>query len=112
MTDYFNLAVELTRAEAAPTLAKLATKHLAIQRIANHEETMTDIATILKNTTPATDPAPRARIRRVMDECVGSDLSSWERFEFMPSIANRFVLTEKQEACLAKIEARVFEVEP
>lgn len=110
--DFFSLAVALTRAEAAPTLAKLATKHKAIQRIANHEETMPDIATILKNTSAATDTAPRARIRRIMDECVGSDLSSWEKNEFLPSVANRFVLTEKQERCLAAIEARVFEVEP
>ena len=32
--SYFDLAVALTRAEAAPTLAKLATKHQAIRRIA------------------------------------------------------------------------------
>lgn len=69
---------------------------------------VSDILTILKNTSAATDTAPRARIRRIMDECVGSDLSSWERFEFLPSAANRFVLTEKQEKCLASIEARVF----
>lgn len=110
--SFFQLAVNLTRAEAAPTLAKLATKHKAIQRIANYEETMPDIATILKNTSAATDTAPRARIRRVMNECVGSDLSSWEKNEFLPSVANRFVLTEKQEKCLAAIEARVFEVDP
>lgn len=59
-------------------------------------------------TSPATDTGPRARVRRILEECVGSDLSSWEKTEFFPSIANRFVLTEKQEACLAKIEARVF----
>lgn len=37
--NYFSLAVALTRAEAAPTLAKLAAKHLAIQQIAadSHE---------------------------------------------------------------------------
>lgn len=69
---------------------------------------MTDIATILKNTSAATDTAPRARIRRIVDECVGSDLSSWEKNEYLPSIANRFVLTEKQEKVLAGIEARVF----
>ena len=71
---------------------------------------MNDIATVLNRTSPATDTAPRARVRRILDECVGSDLSSWERHEFMPSIANRFVLTEKQEKCLAAIEARVFGV--
>ena len=68
---------------------------------------MTDIATILKNTSPATDTAPRARVRRILDECVGSDLSSFEKHELLPSFANRFVRTERQEACLAKIEARV-----
>lgn len=51
---------------------------------------------------------PRKRVDRIFEECVGSDLSSWERFEFLPSVANRFVLTEKQEKCLAKIEARIF----
>lgn len=110
--NYFALATALTRAEAAPTLAKLATKHKAIQRIANYEETMPDIATILKNTSAATDTAPRARVRRILDECVGSDLSSFEKHELLPSFANRFVLTEKQEKCLAAIEARVFEVDP
>lgn len=69
---------------------------------------MTDIATILKNTSPATDTVPRARIRRLVGECVGSDLSSFEKHELLPSFANRFVLTEKQEKCLAGIEARVF----
>lgn len=69
---------------------------------------MTDIATVLKNTSPATDTAPRARVRRILDEAVGRDLSSWERNEFLVSAANRFVLTEKQEKCLAAIEARVF----
>lgn len=69
---------------------------------------MTDIATVLKNTSPATDTAPRARIRKILAECVGSDLSSFEKHELLPSFANRFVLTEKQEKCLAGIEARVF----
>lgn len=69
---------------------------------------MTDIATILKNTSPATDTAPRARTRRLVGECVGSDLSSWEKNEFLPSIANRFVLTPNMEKVLAGIEARVF----
>lgn len=69
---------------------------------------MTDIATVLNRTSPATDTAPRARVRRILAECVGSDLSSWEKNEFLPSVANRFVLTEKQEKVLAGIEARVF----
>jgi hypothetical protein len=40
--DYFKLAVELTRAEAAPTLAKLAMKYRAIQRIAFRDEQTLD----------------------------------------------------------------------
>jgi len=69
---------------------------------------MTDIASVLNRTSPATDTAPRARVRRIVNECVGSDLSSFEKNELLPSFANRFVLTEKQEKCLAGIEARVF----
>lgn len=71
---------------------------------------LTDIATVLSRTSPATDTAPRARIRRLVAECVGSDLSSFEKHELLPSFANRFVLTEKQEKCLAAIEARVLGV--
>lgn len=59
-------------------------------------------------TSPATDTLPRARVRRILDECVGSDLSSWEKNEFLPSIANRFALTDRQERVLAGIEKRVF----
>ncbi len=64
--------------------------------------------TLSPTTSPATDTAPRARVRRILEEAVGRDLSSWERDKFLVSIANRFVLTEKQEKCLAGIEARVF----
>lgn len=59
------------------------------------------------STSPATDTGPRARVRKILDNCVGADLSSWEKFEFLPSVANRFVLTEKQEQILAGIEERV-----
>lgn len=51
---------------------------------------------------------PRKRVDRIFEECVGSDLDSWEHFTFLPSIARRFVLTENQEKRLAEIEARVF----
>ncbi len=51
---------------------------------------------------------PAKRVERILAEAVGSDLSSWTRFEFLPSIANRFVLTPKQEAKLSEIEASVF----
>lgn len=64
--------------------------------------------TLSPTTSPATDTAPRARVRRILDECVGSDLSSWEKHGFLPSVANRFVLTDKQEKVLAGIERRVF----
>ena len=70
---------------------------------------MSDLSHILSPTTsPATDTLPRKRVRRIVNEFVGSDLSSWEKYSFLPSIANRVVLTEKQEKVLAGIERRVF----
>ena len=51
---------------------------------------------------------PAERVKRITDEAVGRDLNSWERFEFLPSIAKRTVLTEKQEKILAQIEAKLF----
>lgn len=51
---------------------------------------------------------PIQRINKILEECVGSDLTSRERFEFFPSIKSRTTLTEKQEKVLAGIEARVF----
>lgn len=51
---------------------------------------------------------PAQRVERILAECVGSDLSSWEKHEFLPSIKQRATLTEKQEKVLAGIEARVF----
>lgn len=68
---------------------------------------MSDIIEILNRTSPATDTAPRARVRKLVAECAGSDLSSWERYEFLPSVVNRFVITEKQEKILADIEGRI-----
>ena len=52
--------------------------------------------------------SPADRIKRILEEAVGSDLSSWEKFEFLPSIKVRYTLTEKQEAVLADIEKRLF----
>ena len=52
--------------------------------------------------------SPAQRVERILAEAVGSDLSSWERFEFLPSVKQRATLTEKQEKVLAGIEARVF----
>ena len=51
---------------------------------------------------------PAERVKRITDEAVGRDLNSWERFEFLPSIAKRTVLTDKQEKILAQIEAKLF----
>ena len=52
---------------------------------------------------------PAQRVDRIMAEAVGRDLSSWEKFEFLPSIRQRWTLTEKQEKVLSGIERRLFE---
>jgi hypothetical protein len=54
---------------------------------------------------------PAQRVERILADAVGSDLSSWEKHEFMPSIKQRATLTEKQEKVLSGIEARVFGVD-
>lgn len=54
---------------------------------------------------------PAQRVQRILDEAVGSDLSSWEKFEFLPSIKERRALSEKQEKVLHGIEQRIFEEE-
>lgn len=51
---------------------------------------------------------PSDRVKRIFDEAVGSDLSSWEKFEFLPSIKERSILSEKQEKVLIAIEKRLF----
>ena len=51
---------------------------------------------------------PAQRVDKILAECVGSDLSSWEKHSFLPSIKQRATLTEKQEKVLAGIERRVF----
>lgn len=48
------------------------------------------------------------RVQRILEEAVGSDLSSWEKFEFLPSIKARTSLSEKQEKVLRGIESRIF----
>lgn len=45
---------------------------------------------------------------RIKAEAVGRDLSSFERFNFLPSIEKRSSLTDKQEKVLALIETRLF----
>lgn len=56
----------------------------------------------------ATAPTPAQRVERILAEAVGSDLSSWEKHQFLPSIRQRHTLSVKQEAKLAEIEGRVF----
>lgn len=51
---------------------------------------------------------PEQRVSRILAETVGSDLSSWEKHEFLLSIRQRSTLTEKQEKVLLGIEKRVF----
>jgi hypothetical protein len=56
-----------------------------------------------------TTETPYARVTRIEAEAVGRDLSSWEKHQFLPSIKQRAVLSDKQEKCLAQIEQRLFE---
>lgn len=51
---------------------------------------------------------PAQRVDRILAEAVGSDLSSWEKHEFLPSVRQRTTLSEKQEKVLASIESKVF----
>ena len=51
---------------------------------------------------------PAQRVDRILSEAVGSDLNSWEKHEFLPSVSQRATLSEKQEKALAQIEAKVF----
>lgn len=50
---------------------------------------------------------PANRVERILAEAVGSDLTSWEKHQFLPSVRQRTALTEKQEKILAEIEIRV-----
>jgi len=52
-------------------------------------------------------PEHVARIDRIFAEAVGRDLSSWERFTFLPSIRKQMRLTTKQANVLADIERRL-----
>lgn len=54
---------------------------------------------------------PAERVKAIKDEAVGSDLSSFEKFEFLPSVAMRTTLSDKQENILRGIEKRIFEEE-
>lgn len=39
---------------------------------------------------------PAKRVERILAEAVGSDLSSWEKFEFLPSVKQRTSLYLKK----------------
>ena len=51
---------------------------------------------------------PAQRVDRIMTEAVGSDLSSWERFDFIPSVKQSDTLTPRQDGVLRSIENKVF----
>jgi len=51
--------------------------------------------------------SPYKRVDRILAEAVGSDLTSWEKFEFLPNLRFRSTLTEKQEKILHEIELRI-----
>ena len=51
---------------------------------------------------------PAQRVARIEAEAVGRDLSSFERFNFLPSIAKFKTLSEKQEKVVKMIENRLF----
>ena len=54
------------------------------------------------------DQTPAQRVAAIMAEAVGSDLSSWEKFDFLPSIKQRTKLSERQEQTLKGIESKLF----
>lgn len=47
------------------------------------------------------------RVQAIFDEAVGSDLNSWEKFEFLPGIRNKRSLSDKEEKVLRQIERKV-----
>jgi len=49
----------------------------------------------------------KRRVDRILAEAVGSDLTSWERHQFLPSVAHQFDITEAQERVLSGIERRL-----
>ncbi len=51
---------------------------------------------------------PDQRVADILAEAVGSDLNSWEKHEFLPSVRSRQSLTPRQEQKLGEIERKVF----
>lgn len=56
--------------------------------------------------------SPRHRVEKILEEIEGVasqfGVTSWEQHQFLPSIAERTVLSEKQEKILLEIEEKVF----
>lgn len=50
---------------------------------------------------------PADRVKRILDNTCNYELSSWEKYEFLPNIARYTELTDKQEFVLQEIEERV-----
>jgi len=50
---------------------------------------------------------PAQRVKRIRAEATGADLSSWEKFEFLPSIEDKLSLSIKQEKVLFRIEVKL-----
>lgn len=53
-------------------------------------------------------PTPNERVERILAEAVGSDLSSWEKFDFLPNVRTLERLSRRQEQVLREIEERLF----
>lgn len=54
---------------------------------------------------------PAERVKRILDEAVGRDLSSWERYQFLISVRQQQSVSKKQEEILSGIERRLFKGE-
>lgn len=54
---------------------------------------------------------PAERVKRILDEAVGRDLSSWERYQFLVSVRQQQSVSKKQEEILSGIERRLFKDE-
>ena len=55
-----------------------------------------------------TTKTPKERVEALLAEAVGSDLNSWEKHEFLPSVSKRTTLTPAQDQKLKEIEHKVF----
>jgi len=53
---------------------------------------------------------PKQRVDAILEEAVGSDLNSWEKHEFLPSVSKRtpYNLTQGQNQKLKEIERKIF----